>query len=85
MSTQRVKRVVGNWKMHGRLDGNRALLNEVLEGAKGVQAGVEIGVCVPFPYLAQVGELLQGSRVVRGRRTCRPTSRAPIRARWRRR
>ncbi|KAF1017877.1 MAG: triose-phosphate isomerase [Burkholderia sp.] len=66
MFIQRVKRVVGNWKMHGRLDGNRALLNGVLEGAKDVQASIEIGVCVPFPYLAQAGELLQGSRVASG-------------------
>ncbi|MGS1004572.1 triose-phosphate isomerase [Burkholderia glumae] len=66
MSTQRVKRVIGNWKMHGRLDGNRALLGEVLDGALAVSADVEIGVCVPFPYLAQVGELLAGSRVASG-------------------
>ncbi|QJP72270.1 triose-phosphate isomerase [Burkholderia glumae] len=66
MSTQRVKRVIGNWKMHGRLDGNRALLGEVLDGAQAVSADVEIGVCVPFPYLAQVGELLAGSRVASG-------------------
>lgn len=66
MSTERVKRVVGNWKMHGRLDGNRTLLNEVLAGAKDVPAAVEIGVCVPFPYLAQAGELLAGGRVAAG-------------------
>ncbi|WP_246795521.1 triose-phosphate isomerase [Burkholderia perseverans] len=66
MSTQRVKRVIGNWKMHGRLDGNRALLGELLEGAQAVPAAVGIGVCVPFPYLAQVGELLAGSRVASG-------------------
>ncbi|MCR1768533.1 Triosephosphate isomerase [Burkholderia glumae] len=66
MSTQRVKRVIGNWKMHGRLNGNRALLGEVLDGAQAVSADVEIGVCVPFPYLAQVGELLAGSRVASG-------------------
>ncbi|WLE60111.1 triose-phosphate isomerase [Burkholderia plantarii] len=66
MSTQRVKRVIGNWKMHGRLDGNRELLGELLEGAHAVPAAVGIGVCVPFPYLAQVGELLAGSRVASG-------------------
>jgi triosephosphate isomerase len=52
--------------MHGRLDGNRTLLNEVLAGAKDVPAAVEIGVCVPFPYLAQAGELLAGGRVAAG-------------------
>ncbi|MBE0629427.1 MAG: triosephosphate isomerase, partial [Burkholderia vietnamiensis] len=66
MSKQRTKRVIGNWKMHGRLAGNQALLNEVVQGADAVAAGTSIGVCVPFPYLAQVQAVLGGSRVAFG-------------------
>ncbi|WP_179401787.1 triose-phosphate isomerase [Burkholderia guangdongensis] len=66
MSKQRTKRVIGNWKMHGRLAANVALLNEVVQGAGPVPAGTAIGVCVPFPYLAQVQQQLDGSRVAWG-------------------
>ncbi|MDS0796434.1 triose-phosphate isomerase, partial [Burkholderia pseudomultivorans] len=66
MSKQRTKRVIGNWKMHGRLAGNQALLNEVVQGACAVAADTEIGVCVPFPYLAQVQAQLDGGRVAWG-------------------
>ncbi|WP_207001212.1 triose-phosphate isomerase [Trinickia mobilis] len=63
MSRQRAKRVVGNWKMHGRLDENAALLQSVAEGAVALQNGVQVGVCVPSPYLAQAQTLLSGTRV----------------------
>ncbi|MFL6670813.1 MAG: triose-phosphate isomerase [Burkholderia ambifaria] len=66
MSKQRTKRVIGNWKMHGRLAGNQALLNEVVQGAGAVAAETSIGVCVPFPYLAQVQAQLGAGRVVFG-------------------
>lgn len=49
------KFVVGNWKMNGRLAANEALL----AGLQPV-AGVEIALCVPFPYLAQVAALSSG-------------------------
>lgn len=41
--------VVGNWKMNGSLAANRDLLDGIA-----VPAGVEVAVCVPFPYLAQL-------------------------------
>ena len=66
MSKQRTKRVIGNWKMHGRLAGNQALLNEVVQGAGAVAAETSVGVCVPFPYLAQVQAQLDGGRVAWG-------------------
>ncbi|MDX9884830.1 triose-phosphate isomerase [Thauera sp.] len=43
--------VAGNWKMNGSLAANRKLLGELA-----VQSGVEVAVCVPFPYLAQLQE-----------------------------
>jgi triosephosphate isomerase (TIM) len=55
---------VGNWKMHGRINENAALLTEVAAGAAALQKHVRVGVCVPFPYLAQA-EALMGGSVVR--------------------
>ncbi len=57
----RRKLVAGNWKMHGNLAANEALLGAVLGSVAG--AGVEIAVCVPFPYLAQVQARLAGSAI----------------------
>lgn len=42
------KLVAGNWKMNGGLAANRALLDSLV-----AVEGVDIAVCVPFPYLAQ--------------------------------
>lgn len=66
MTNQRSKLVVGNWKMHGRLAANAALLEGVAQGVQSLPAEVRVGVCVPFPYLAQAQALLGGSRVVWG-------------------
>jgi triosephosphate isomerase (TIM) len=58
----RRKLVAGNWKMHGSLAQNEALLNAVV-GGMGTMPGVDCAVCVPFPYLAQAQQLLRGSSV----------------------
>jgi triosephosphate isomerase len=55
--------VVGNWKMNGSLADNAKLLAALKERSP---AGVDAGVCVPFPYLAQVQGLLQGSPLAWG-------------------
>jgi triosephosphate isomerase len=55
----REKLVIGNWKMHGSLAANAALL----EGIKAVPARARLAVCAPFPYLAQCQSLLAGSGV----------------------
>ena len=60
----RRKLVAGNWKMHGSLSENEALLSGLLAGMADVKAGV--AVCVPFPYLAQVQSRLQGSSIAWG-------------------
>ena len=50
----RKKLVVGNWKMNGDRARNLALI----DGLKGrIPAGVEVAVCPPSPYLAQVQAL----------------------------
>ena len=60
----RRKLIAGNWKMHGNLAENEALLSGVLAGMGGVTANV--AVCVPFPYLAQIQAKLSGSAVAWG-------------------
>lgn len=60
-SVTRQRLVLGNWKMHGNQADNATLLSAL---AQGVQAGgTEVGVCVPFPYLAQAQQALSGSAV----------------------
>lgn len=59
------KLIVGNWKMNGGLASNEALLGAVLKGASAL-SGVELAVCVPAPYLAQVQHRLQGSDMAWG-------------------
>jgi triosephosphate isomerase len=61
----RVRLVAGNWKMHGTLAANRALLDAVVAGTQGLK-GVECAVCVPFPYLAQAQERLRGTALAWG-------------------
>lgn len=53
---------VGNWKMHGSLAANRQLL-DALRAALRPAVGVGYAVCVPYPYLAQVAAILQGSPI----------------------
>ena len=61
----RQRLVVGNWKMHGSLPGNKALLEPVVAAAAGLRSA-SCAVCVPYPYLAQVQAALAGSRVAWG-------------------
>ena len=56
----RIPLVAGNWKMHGSLATNLALLQAVRDGVKGP---AEVAVCVPYPYLAQARAVLEGGAV----------------------
>ena len=62
--------VVGNWKMHTTTTEAAQLARAVVDGVgidgEGVRNDdrVSVVVCPPFPYLALVGEILRGSRVV---------------------
>ncbi len=60
----RRKLIAGNWKMHGSLAENEALLSGILAGMGGVKA--DVAVCVPFPYLAQAQAKLTGSAIAWG-------------------
>jgi triosephosphate isomerase len=60
----RRKLVAGNWKMHGALQQNSALLAHVMAGASGLAC--EIAVCPPYPYLGQAQLVLAGSALALG-------------------
>lgn len=59
--------MLGNWKMHGNLVENGRLLNQ-LHAASAAEApgACDVGVCVPFPYLAQVAAALTDSVITWG-------------------
>ena len=61
----RQRLAVGNWKMHGNLPENLALLDKVAVAAGGLSRAVA-AVCVPFPYLAQAQSALAGSKAAWG-------------------
>lgn len=61
----RIKLVAGNWKMNGNLATNQALLQSLVPALARV-AGVKCAICSPFPYLAQVQQLLSGSGITWG-------------------
>jgi triosephosphate isomerase (TIM) len=61
----RKKFVVGNWKMNGGLDGNEALLKALADAAPSLD-GVDVAVCVPFPYLFQPAMLLENTALTWG-------------------
>jgi triosephosphate isomerase (TIM) len=56
------KLVVGNWKMNGGLRANAALLGALCASWHGLP-GRAMAVCVPFPYLAQARERLEGTAI----------------------
>ena len=60
----RKKLVAGNWKMHGSLRQNEALLQRLRAEAGALSC--EVVVCPPFPYLPQAQALLEGSAVAWG-------------------
>lgn len=66
-SSMRNKLVAANWKMHGSLQRNALLLEQVLAGS--AELDCEVAIFAPFPYLAQLGDVLGGSRVAWGAQT----------------
>ena len=59
------KLVVANWKMHGNLAANKALLQAYIERLSPLK-NTDIVVCVPYPYLAQAQSLLQNTSIAWG-------------------
>ena len=68
----RKKIVAGNWKMNKTLEEANILATEV-KGmvADEVKGNVEVILCVPFPYLAQLGKLIgTGTRISVAAQNC---------------
>lgn len=57
MTQKRRKLVAGNWKMNGSLAGNASLMAALADGLVSFN-GADVAVCVPAPYLSQVGGLV---------------------------
>lgn len=55
------KLIAGNWKMNGSTTSNGDLLTALLQGRP--QWNCKVAVCVPAPYLQQVGALVTGSGI----------------------
>lgn len=62
MPNARTPLVAGNWKMHKTVSEALALVREMLPGLRPL-TGVERVICPPFPALAPVADLVQGSGV----------------------
>lgn len=65
MTATRTRLVLGNWKMHGNLADNTKLLNGLLAAPRAATT-TQMGVCVPYPYLAQTALALSGSSIAWG-------------------
>jgi triosephosphate isomerase len=61
----REKLVAGNWKMHGSLSENKALLDAMIPKLADLSRA-SCAVCVPFPYLFQAQAALQNSNITWG-------------------
>jgi triosephosphate isomerase len=65
--TQKIikKLVVANWKMHGNLKQNAALLNDFVATIANLKHTQAV-VCAPYPYLAQLQSVLQHTDIAWG-------------------
>lgn len=68
MTLARRKLVAGNWKMNASRAFNQELLAQIGAALSGFD-GADVAVCVPAPYLAQVGRLAAGSPMALGAQT----------------
>lgn len=63
----RNKIVAGNWKMNKTFQEAEDLLNDIAEGLDEIEStGVEVILCVPFPYLELAGDIAEDSRFMVG-------------------
>jgi triosephosphate isomerase len=68
---KRRKVVVGNWKMHKTAAEATQLSSGIVDGL-GIEDGVSVILCPPFPYLALVSEILKGSSIALGAQNMYP-------------
>lgn len=69
----RKRLVMGNWKMNGSLASNATLMAGLRASTVGADR-CDMAVCVPYPYLAQVMQGLQGSGISVGAQNLSPHS-----------
>ena len=67
----RRKFTAGNWKMNGSIASNSALLQDII-AAPDAAARCDVAVCVPFPYLVQCRQPLEGSGIALGAQDVSP-------------
>lgn len=60
-----LKYVIANWKMHGSLSHNQALLDAYVNQLTQLE-DTQVVVCVPYPYLAQVQKQLENTNIAWG-------------------
>jgi triosephosphate isomerase (TIM) len=66
MTSKIVKKlVVANWKMHGNLKQNAALLEDFVAKLSNLKH-TQVVICAPYPYLAQLQNALQHSDIAWG-------------------
>jgi triosephosphate isomerase len=65
------KFIVGNWKMNTTTSGAGRLAWAIVDGMA-FEHGVSVAVCPPFPYLALVGKIFEGTRVALGAQNLYP-------------
>jgi triosephosphate isomerase len=63
--TMRQPLVAGNWKMNGSLDSIKPLVEGIKAGKDAVTTA-EMAVCPPFVYVAQVAQMLAGTKIAVG-------------------
>lgn len=62
--------VAGNWKMNTDSKSGAALAGALVAGWGAGQAGVEMAVCPPFPYLTAISQGVKGSAISVGAQNC---------------
>lgn len=59
--------IIGNWKMNGSLSANQQLIQAMLGlGLTDLAKSARLALCVPYPYLIQVADLLANSGIALG-------------------
>lgn len=61
--------VIGNWKMHGSVATNAALLDALCAQASSF-SDVNVAVCPPSVYVSQAASILKGSAIALGAQQC---------------
>ena len=62
--------MAGNWKMNTVLEEAKSLAADVAKATESAAADVDVAVCVPFPFLAPVSDVLKDSKVGLGAQDC---------------